>query len=110
MVAAPQVIIPKFRPKEDKAWWAKLMRDVELGLGAEKLRQQRHIKEIAVSEQYEKRKTVDGLGQLKAIIPQDVYLRWHQADEGCWNDKSWRKRFYQDNPELLAARPEKKYY
>lgn len=110
MVASPQVIIPKFAPKEDKAWWDRLMADVQLGFGAEKLRQRQHIQEIARSEQNEKRRTVNGLGQLKALIPQDVYLRWHQAEPGCWNDKGFRKAFYRDNPELLAARPERKYY
>jgi hypothetical protein len=110
MVAAPQVIIPKFRPKEDKAWWETVMRQVLHGEGLEKLREKQEIKRIAQREQYEKRKTVDGLGQLKAEIPITTYLRWHESHPGCWSDSRFRREFYRDNPELIAARPEKKYY
>ena len=110
MVAAPQVIIPKFAPKEDKGFWERLMRDVQLGFGLEKLKQREHLKRLAASEQGERRKTVDGLGQLKAIIPMDVYLRWDQAERGCWSSKKFKREFYRDNPEVLAARPDKKYY
>ena len=110
MVAAPQVIIPKFPPQDNKAFWHSLMRQVIHGEGLEKLREKQEITRIAQREQYEKRKTVDGLGQLKAEIPITTYLRWHHAQPGCWADKSFRKEFYRDNKELLAARPEKKYY
>jgi hypothetical protein len=107
---APEVFIPKFAPKEDKAWWDKMLRQVIQGEGVEKLRERQEMKAIAQAEQKTQRKTVNGLGQLKAIIPETTYLRWHLAERGCWNDKQFRREFYRDNPELLASRPEKKYY
>lgn len=108
--AAPSVFIPKFRPSEDKGWWTRLMRQVVQGEGLEKLQERREIAAIAQAEQATERKTVDGLGQLKAVIPITTYLRWDQQERGCWGDKGFKESFFRDNKELLAARPVKKYY
>ena len=108
--AAPEVFIPKFRPAEDKGWWQSLMRQVIHGQGLEKLKERQEAAAIAKAEQTAERKTVDGIGMLKAEIPITTYLRWHDAERGCWADKRFRQEFYRDNPELLAARPVKKYY
>jgi len=109
---APQVIIPKFPPQSDKNWWHELHKQLVYGLGAEKLRERKEAAEIAQAERQVQRKTVEGLGQLKAIIPLTTYLRWDAAERGCWGSegKQFRREFYRDNPELLASRPEKKYY
>jgi len=45
---------------------------------------------------------MDGLGQLKASIPAREYFRWHQAERGCWGDKSFVKEFLRDNPSFKA--------
>lgn len=108
--AAPAVFIPKFRPAEDKGWWTRLMRQVVQGEGLEKLQERLEIAAIAKAEESAERKTVDGLGMVKAEIPITTYLRWHEQAPGCWGDKQFRREFYRDNKELLAARPVKKYY
>ena len=43
---------------------------------------------------------IDGLGQLKAVIPAREYFRWHQSHEGCWGDKGFIREFVRDNPEF----------
>ena len=43
---------------------------------------------------------MDGLGQLKAVIPAREYFRWHQSHEGCWGDKGFIREFVRDNPEM----------
>lgn len=108
--AAPEVFIPKFRPQSDKGWWAALARQILHGEGLEKLKERQEAAAIAKAEQTTERKTVDGLGQLKAVIPITTYLRWHDAERGCWGNDQFRREFYRDNKELLAARPVKKYY
>jgi len=110
--SAPQVFIPKFRPAEDKGWWQALCRQMLHGEGLEKLQERREMAAIAQAERVTERKTVDGLGQLKAVIPLKTYLRWNESNPGCWgaDAKDFRQEFYRDNKELLAARPVKKYY
>jgi hypothetical protein len=110
MVSSPTVIIPKFRPKEDRAWWDGVMRGIRLGIGKEKVLQEQRMKDMARAEQEIQRKTVDGLGQLTAIIPTDVYLRWDQYAPGCWNDKQFGREFLRDNPSCRAAKPVKRYF
>lgn len=105
-----EVFIPKFRPQSDKGWWAALARQILHGEGLEKLKERQEAAAIAKAEQTTERKTVDGLGQLKAVIPITTYLRWHDAERGCWGNDQFRREFYRDNKELLAARPVKKYY
>lgn len=108
--AAPTVIIPKFRPKEDKAWWDTLSRNIVLGIGREKVLQENRMKDNARLERMTARKTVDGLGQLTAIIDLENYLRWDQQNPGCWGDKQFSREYIRDNEEVRANRPEKKYY
>ena len=43
---------------------------------------------------------MDGLGQLKAVIPAREYFRWHQSHEGCWGDKGFIREFVRDTPEM----------
>ena len=45
---------------------------------------------------------VDGLGQLKAVIPASEYFRWHQQERGCWGDKQFNREFLRDNPQFKA--------
>lgn len=105
----PDVIIPKFRPKEDKGWWDTVIRNIHLGIGKEKVLIEQRQKEIAEAEKYMKRKTVDGLGQLIGVIDLKTYLLWDQDQRGCWSDKKFKREFFRDNPDARATRPEKKY-
>ena len=107
--AAPNVIIPKFRPAVDRAWWQTIERNLRLGIGREKVLQENRMKDTARLERMTARKTVDGLGQLTAIIDLQNYLRWDQQMPGCWGDKSFGREYLRDNPEARASRPEKKY-
>jgi hypothetical protein len=109
---APQVFIPQFRPAEDKGWWSKLLGQVIRGEGLEKLQERREMAAIAQAESMTERKTVNGLGQLKAVIPLKTYLRWNEAVPGCWGADAtdFRREFYRDNPDVIAARPTKKHY
>lgn len=46
---------------------------------------------------------VEGLGQLKAVIPLRDYLRWSQQEgPDVWGDATFRKEFYRDNPDLVV--------
>ena len=45
---------------------------------------------------------VDGLGQLKAVVPAREYFRWHQSHERCWGDKQFNREFLRDNPQFKA--------
>jgi hypothetical protein len=110
MVAtAPNVIIPKFRPKEDKGWWQTIERNMRLGIGQEKVLMQNRMKENARLEAMTPRKTVEGLGQLTAIFDLNNYLRFEQMDPGCWGNKKWSRSYIAKNPEVKASRPERKY-
>lgn len=104
------VIIPKTPPKEDKWWWQEVERNIRLGIGREKVLAQQEMAAIKKAQEAMDFKTVDGLGQLSMVIPLNTYLRWHQQEEGCWNDKAFKREFYRDNPEVRAKRPVKKYY
>jgi len=104
------VIIPKTRPSEDKNWWTVVERNLRLGIGQEKVLAEQRQRETARLEAMIPRKTVDGLGQLTAIIDSETYLRWHHDQPGCWNDKRWGREFLRDNPQVRANRPEKKFY
>ena len=76
---------------------------------------ERHLRHEVALEKFESRKKeleaneearsmgsakMDGLGQLKAVIPAREYFRWHQSHEGCWGDKSFIREFVRDNPEM----------
>lgn len=104
------IIIPRFRPKEDRGWWERVMTGIHLGIGQEKVLAENRMKDTARAERMIARKTVDGLGQLTAIIDPQVYLRWQHDQPGCWGDKTFGKEFLRDNPDCRAARPDKKFY
>ena len=104
------IIIPKFRPREDKGWWDAVLKGIHLGIGKEKVLAEQRQRETARLEAMIPRKTVDGLGQLTAIIDSETYLRWNHDQPGCWNDKRWGREFLRDNPQVRANRPDKKYY
>jgi hypothetical protein len=103
------IIIPKTRPKEDTAFWDGIERSIRLGLNKEKVLAEQRQRETARYEAMIPRQTVDGLGQLTAVIDLQTYLRWHHYQPGCWNDKKFGKEFVRDNPAVRAARPERKY-
>ena len=107
--AAPTIIIPKFRPKTDTAWWDTVERNMRNGWGRKMVLKEQEMKESARLEAMTPRKTVEGLGQLVGIVDQELYLRWHLQEEGCWNDKNFKRKFLADNPEYKANRPERKY-
>jgi len=46
-------------------------------------------------------KGIDGLGQLKGVIPAREFFRWRQ-DQGdyIWEDKHFLNSFYRDNPQF----------
>lgn len=106
---SPTVIIPKFRPKTDTAWWDTIERNMRMGWGRKMVLKENEMKDTARLEAMTPRKTVDGLGQLVGIIDQELYLRWHLQEEGCWNDRNFKRKFLMDNPEFKANRPERKY-
>ena len=48
-----------------------------------------------------KRKSVDGLGQLRMIVPNDTYHYWGRREGyGCWKDKGFLRGIERDNPEV----------
>ena len=104
------IIIPKFRDKTDTAWWDGVMKGIHLGIGKEKVLQEQRMKDNARLEAMTPRKTVEGLGQLTAVFDLQNYLRWDAEHPGCWGDKQFGREFIRDNPEVRAARPEKKFY
>lgn len=97
-------------PPSDRAFWDRFERNVRLGIAKEKVDIRRQMRENAAIEAATPRKTVDGLGQREAVIPARLYFRWMEEDRYFWADKKNVQRFLQDNPELRAARPEKKYF
>lgn len=105
-----QLIIPKFRPADDRGWWQTIERNMRLGIGKEKVLQEQRMKDNARLEAMTPRKTVEGLGQLTAVFDLQNYLRWDAEHPGCWGDKQFGREFIRDNPEVRAARPEKKFY
>lgn len=109
-MVAPNFIIPKFRPLEDRAAWDALERNIRLGINAEKVVQKQEMKKIADQEKLQQRKNVNGLGHLQMIIPARTYMRWQLENPGCWNDKEFGREFYRDNPELRGAKTVKKYF
>lgn len=104
------IIIPKFRPREDKGWWDAVMKGIHLGIGKEKVLQEQRMKDNARLEAMTPRKTVEGLGQLTAIFDLQNYLRWEQEHPGFWGNKQDSSKFIRDNPIVRASRPEKKYF
>lgn len=108
---APQIIIPKTKPAEDRGWWETVERGIRLGINKEKVMLQEEMRKNAALEQMTGRRFVDGLGQLKAIIPARLYFRWQHMEPGFWNDRKEVNKFLDENPELKAAKPEaRKYY
>ena len=110
MTTSPNIIIPSTRPQEDRCFWDTIERNIRLGIGKEKVLQEQRMRENARYEAMIPRKTVEGLGQLTAVFDLQNYIRWEQDMPGCWGDKSFSREFIRDNPEVRAARPEKKYY
>jgi hypothetical protein len=109
LTTGTNLIIPKFRPKEDKGWWQTIERNMRLGIGREHVLTANRMKDNARLEAMTPRKTVEGLGQLTAIIDLQNYLRFDEMHRGCWNDKAFGREYLRDNPEARASRPEKKY-
>ena len=110
VTTSPQIIIPKTPPADDRGWWDTLERNIRLGIGREKVLQEAQMQDAAKAEREIERRTVNGLGQLKMVIPTSVYLQWHLSNPGCWNDKKFKADFYRDNEACRASRPVKKYY
>jgi hypothetical protein len=51
---------------------------------------------------------VDGLGEQIMSIDADVYWHWQRKEPGCWNDKTFRKEFMRDNPEVAIKNRSRK--
>lgn len=76
----------------------------------EKEQNRKKMIEIAAAEAKERRKTVDGLGQVVSQMPVNIYMRWDREFPGCWKDKDFRRRMLNDNPELRAVKPEARHF
>jgi hypothetical protein len=46
---------------------------------------------------------IDGVGQLLAKIPLNLYIRWQQQYPGCWMDEEFTRAFLKDNPQFKAV-------
>jgi hypothetical protein len=98
----PNILLPKWKNGNGSQFMKNLDRYLRYEVDLEKheasLREQMVRKE---NEEMGVAKT-EGLGQLKGTIPAREYFRWHQSHRGCWNDKSFVKEFFRDNPSFRA--------
>lgn len=110
-----QIIVPEYSQKSpsfQKAYDFALRSDEAYRkyLELEKVENRKKMLEQARAEAQERRKTVDGIGQVTGHIPTNVYLRWEKQYPGCWQDKEFRREFFRDNPECRAKRPEARHF
>ena len=98
------LVIPDFKNKVSKNWIDGLGKYLKDEVAAEKMfykvRQHRigeSVRAIGAGK-----RTSDGLGKLVACIDARTYIRWHQQDKHFWEDPSSRKKFFNDNPEVLV--------
>lgn len=85
-------------PDEARKLWA--MAEAALPAEKENIRQRGDIIGKELHRQGSLR--IDGVGQLVAKIPLNLYIRWQQAYPGCWNDEGFTKAFLKDNPQFAA--------
>ena len=91
---------------------AAVLSEIKDGLHIEKvLMQEQMARNAKYEEAITDARTVDGLGQRTGVIPARVYFRWiHQEGVDFWRDPKNRERFFRENPECRAAKPQKKYF
>jgi hypothetical protein len=87
----------------DEEWLlGALFRDLERGEHAKAVLVEAEMRRIAELNQQLEHRCIDGLGQLAARIPLDMYLYWQAREgEGFWKDKSSLEYFGARNPGFL---------
>ena len=74
-------------------------RELRLGWHFERVMTRARQKEIAKAQM--ERKTVEGLGQVMMSVDPTAYHFWGQKlGYQCWKDKTFRREFARDNPEV----------
>lgn len=86
-------------------WVRGLIKEFERGWELEKAQQKARALEARREVDATPLKTVDGLGQLKAVFDARTYFRWLEEDEHFWDDDSNVNKFLKDNPEYKAPKP-----
>lgn len=89
-----------------------VVEEIRSGLNVEKvLMEEQMARNAKYEEAITDARTVDGLGQRVGVIPSRVYFRWiHQEGADFWRDPKNREKFFKDNPQCRAAKPQKKYF
>lgn len=93
----------------------------DLAAVVSEIREGLHVEKVLMEEQMARNAkyeeaitdacTVDGLGQRTGVIPARVYFRWiHQEGVDFWRDPKNRERFFRENPQCRAAKPQRKYF
>ena len=61
-------------------------------------------KQSAIFNHANEARSIDGVGQLKARIPQAAFHYWgHRLGYECWDDDSFLREFLRDNPETAVS-------
>ena len=96
------ILLPKWKAGNGSAFMEGLERHLRHEVDLEKFESRK--REIMANEEARRigNHKVDGLGQLKAVIPAREYFRWHQQERGCWGDKQFNREFLRDNPQFKA--------
>jgi hypothetical protein len=87
----------------DEEWLlGALFRDLERGEHAKAVLVEAEMRRIAELNQQLEHRCIDGLGQLAARIPLDMYLYWQAREgEGFWREQSNLEYFGARNPGFL---------
>lgn len=77
--------------------------EITSGWNLQKVKAEHHAKWQAKLNHSGKARTVEGLGQLVASIPPDVFHFWEKKlGKGCWSDKGFLAYMRKHNPELFV--------
>lgn len=82
----------------------KLNIEVDQALKVEKSHQyqQKAFEQVRAEKKALGKHKVDGLGQLKSVIPATYWFRHHLCRPGAMQDKTYNKEFLRDNPDCKA--------
>ncbi|MDR1817567.1 MAG: hypothetical protein LBR07_05210 [Puniceicoccales bacterium] len=79
---------------------AALNRKIRLGVEVKRHLHRSRQQRIARASERLGGHRVDGLGQLRARIDLDTFLRWQIAEPGIWEDPASVKAFLRDNDDM----------
>jgi len=95
-----EIFIPKWKAGNDSSFMRNLERHIKYHVDLERYEESKRAMEANLEARAMGNAQMDGLGQLKLVVPAREWHRWNTEFPGCWSDPQFVHEFFRDNPQF----------